>query len=165
MTRLLRLALILVIAVAVAVVIGTGVGLPPEVASHFGRSGAADGWMSRPAYLAVMVALVVLAPLATAATAGLVPRWTRRSRLMRDPEYWLAPPRRAATDAFREGHACALGIALCLFLAGMHLLVIEANATVPPHLPLPHFFALLGAFLACTGLLLAVLFLRFRTPG
>ena len=165
MTRVLRLTLVLVIAVSTALLLGTGVSLPPEVASHFGHSGAADGWMSRTAYLCLMTALVAVLPLFLAATSGLLPKWSRRNRLMRHPEYWLAPPRRAATEAFLESYACAFGIALCLFMLGMHFLLIEANALTPPRLPMHAFFAVLGVFGAVVVALLAALFVRFRAIG
>jgi len=93
MTRLLRCTLLLVVVVAAAVVLGTGAALPPEVASHFGYDGTANGSMSRAAYFGVMTALVVVVPMLLAFTSGAMPRWSRRNRSMRHPDYWLAPPR------------------------------------------------------------------------
>ena len=165
MNRLPRLLLVLVLVVATAIVLGTGPMLPARVASHFGPGGVANDWMPRAAYLAVMLGLVTLLPLLVAATTGLMPRWSRRNRLMRDPGYWLAPPRREATEAFLAATACAAASVLSLYMLGLHLLTLVANASDPARLPMPAFYALTGVFLALTGTWMAGLYLRFRAPG
>ena len=152
--------------IVVAIVIGaTGGMLPPEVASHFGSGGVANAWMPRAGYVALVVALAAALPLIVACTSGLVPRMTRLAKLVRHPQWWLAPERREATEAFLANHACALGVLLSLFMLGVHLLVLEANATQPARLPMAPFYTLLGAFLALLAAWIGTLFLRFRTPG
>lgn len=165
MNTLPRLLLALVLVVVAIVVGATGFGLPPEVASHFGAGGVANGWMPRAGYLALIVALATLLPLVVACTSGLVPRMTRVRKLVRRPEYWLAPERQEATQAFLANHACALGILLSLFMLGVHLLTLQANAVRPPQLPLAAFYALLGLFLAILAAWIGTLFLRFRIRG
>jgi len=165
MNTLPRLLLALVLVVVAIVVGATGSMLPPEVASHFGGGGVANGWMPRMGYVALIVALATLLPLAVACTSGLVPRVTRFRKLVRRPEYWLAPERQEATRAFLANHACALGILLSLFMLGVHLLTLQANAVRPAQLPMAAFYALLGVFLAFLAAWIGMLFLRFRIPG
>ena len=165
MNRLPQLLFVLVLVVSTAIVLGTGPMLPARVASHFGPGGVANDWMPRAAYLTVMVALVTLLPLLVAATTGLLPRWSRRNKLMRHPEYWLAPPRKEATEAFLAATACAAAGVLSLYMLGLHLLTLMANATDPARLPLSPFYAMTGIFLALMGTWMAGLYLRFRTPG
>lgn len=165
MTRLPHLLFVLVLVVAAAIVAGTSPALPPNVASHFGASGLADGWMPRAGYVAAMLALVTVLPLLVAATTGLVPRWSRRNRIMCHPDYWLAPPRKEATQAFLEAYACAFGSFLSLFMLGIHLLTVSANATDPARLPLTAFYTLIGVFLALLCGWMAGLYVRFRTPA
>ena len=121
--------------------------LPERVASHFNASGAADGWMSRGNYLAFIVSLAVFLP---GIVVGLcfalryMPAWTFN---LPNRDYWLAPGRRAATNAhfFRQSlwFAC-LAIA---FVIGVHLTIVEANSHFPPRLSLPLLLACLGGFL------------------
>ncbi len=165
MNTLPRLLFVLVLVVVAVVIAATGGLLPPEVASHFGTNGLANGWMPRAGYLALVVALAVALPLLVACTSGLVPRMTRVARLVRHPEWWMAPERREATEAFLANHACALGMLLSLFVLGVHLLALQANTARPAVLPLGPFYALLGAFLALVAAWIATLMLRFRAPG
>lgn len=165
MNTLPRLLFVLVL-VVVAVVIGaTGSTLPPEVASHFGANGIANGRMPRAAYVTLVVALAVVLPLLVACTSGLVPRMTRVAKLVRRPDWWLAPERREATEAFLANHACALGILLSLFILGVHLLTLQANTMRPPQLPMAAFYALVGGFIALLAAWIGTLMLRFRVPG
>jgi len=165
MNALPRLLFVLVLVVVGVVVGTTALALPPEVASHFGSSGQADGWMPRAGYTALVVALSTLLPLLVACTSGLLPRITRLHKLVRHPDYWLEPARREAAQAFLANHACALGILLSLFMLGVHLLTLQANAAQPARLALGPFFALLGVFLALLVVWIVTLRLRFRMPG
>lgn len=160
-----RLLFALVLVVAPAVIWGTRGALPPEVASHFDANGLADGTLPRNAYLVVVLALATLLPIVVAVTTGLVSHLSRRPKLMRDADYWFAPPRREATQAFLRDHACRLGTLLSALIVGLHLLTVVANRSVPPQLPMPGFFALLASFVALVLAWIAALALRFRTPG
>lgn len=159
-----RALFLLLLVVAPIVLWGTGRGLPPMVASHFGHAGDANGFMPREGYLVVMTALVTLLPLLLAVTNGLIPRLTPK-RMVRDPGYWLAPPRREASMHALGTLSCVLGMLLCLFMLAVHFLVLQANAQQPPQLPMPAFFALLGVFLACLAAWMLTLFLRFPRPA
>jgi len=160
-----RLLLALVVVIAPAVIWGTSGSLPPAVASHFAASGVADGWMPRGVYLVVTLVLATLLPLVIAVTTGLVPHLSRRPKLMRDPEYWFAPARRDATEAFLRDHACRLGTLLSAFMVALHLAVVDANRSTPAQLAMPTFYALLGTFAVLFVVWIGVLGIRFRTPA
>lgn len=162
--NLSRVLFVLVLVVAPIVLWSTGSTLPPEVASHFGHAGQANSFMPREFYLLVMTALVTLLPLFVAATNGLVPRFVPK-KMVRDPGYWMTPPRREASVHALGNFACLLGMLLSLFMLALHFLVLQANASQPPHLPMPAFFALLGVFLSLLAVWMLALFRRFRTPS
>lgn len=164
MNTLPRLLFVLVLVVVAVVIVATGSMLPPEVASHFGAGGAANASMRRARYVALVAALAVALPVVVACTSGLVPRLTRMSKLVRHQEWWLAPGRREATEAFLANHASALGMLLSLFMLGVHLLVLQANTTQPAELSMGPFYALLAAFLALVAAWIATLSVRFRLP-
>ena len=130
-----------------AVLFGTVERLPDPVASHFGGGGVPDGWMGRSSYLTFTVGLAVFLP-------GLVIALCYALRYMPDStinvpnrEYWLAPERRAQTNAhfFRQSlwFAC-LAIA---FVIGIHFTVVEANTQLPPRLSMPLLLVTAGGFL------------------
>lgn len=74
--------------------------LPPVVASHFDARGVANGWQTKQAFFAIFAGVTVLtcaivfcAPLLIAmAPASLIN--------LPNKNYWLAPERRAASQAF-----------------------------------------------------------------
>jgi hypothetical protein len=89
--------------------------LPERVATHFNFSRAADGWMSRRAYLVLMASIAVV-------VAGLVPLGL------------FVPGMLAGNLQFQR---LALWIA-CLtlgLLLGMHELTVQANLREPAEMP------------------------------
>src|SRR6476646_6925977 len=61
-----------VLAIAAVFVVVSGSRLPPIAASHFGFGGAADGFMPRTGYLAVMLLTTVGLPLLLVVSHGLI---------------------------------------------------------------------------------------------
>lgn len=157
-----RLLFALALVVVPALVYATSAGLPEQVATHFGLGGVPNGWMPRTGYVAFILAFTTLLPLVVVATSGLVPSLTMSSRMVGNRDYWLAPPRREATLGFLASHACWMGIVLTLFLGGVHLLVVQANARTPPQLAQAPLFVLLAALLVAIALWVIALKLRFR---
>lgn len=159
------LSLLALVGLLAAAVLGSGRWLPPLVASHFDASGAADGFMPRGLYLALMCGMVLGVPLLVA----FLPRWSMGpggARLnIRHRAYWLAPERRDETLAFVQAHGRWFAAAIALFLAYVHWLVVRANGVQPPALSMPAFYAGFAAFLGAVGAWLRVLHVRFRAPG
>jgi len=115
-------------------VVETIAGLPDCVATHFGASGAANGWMSRDAYRTFMLIsgpVTAFFPL----LVGLAMR-SAPARFINLPhrDYWLAPERRDATFAWLRGHMSWLCILLLLFVSVIHWTVVVANRRTPPWL-------------------------------
>jgi uncharacterized membrane protein len=151
---------LLLLAIAAAFIIVTGGNLPPTVASHFGASGAADGFMPRTGYLAVMLAVTVALPLLLALLHGLV----IPVHLINVPnrEYWLAPERRAETFAYLHAQTLRLARLLVVFLCYVHLLIVRAHTALPPRLSSPLLIAGLFVFFAALVVGLVMLVVHFR---
>ncbi len=162
MTVIPRLLFVLALVLVPVIVYTTSADLPARVASHFGNGGVANGWMPRDVYLALMLALTTLLPLLVVGLTGFVPRVATSQIKIAHREHWLAPARRGETLAWLASHACWLGLVLMLLLGGMHVLTVQANARIPARLSEPHFFALMGAFVALLLLWIVALGLRFR---
>ena len=162
LTKLFPLA----VAVAGVFVWVSGQSLPSMMASHFGASGQADGFMPREAYRLLMTGVTVGVPLLVV----YVPNWLIRAMPgavnLPHRNDWLAPERQAATlDALRR-MSFGFGWLLLGFLAYVQWLVLRANTADPPALPLTWLVGGLLLFVCGNLFLIFLLFRRFgRVPG
>ncbi len=153
---------VLVLVVACAFVWLTSGDLPPVMASHFGPGGTANGFMSKGAYTALMLAAVIAVPALIALSAQLVRVLPPQLINLPNRQYWLAPQRREATLQALSSLVLPFAFALVVFLCFVHWLVVRANAVQPARLPEAPLFVGLAAFGVVTVLWLFVLFRRFR---
>ena len=167
MQRLLYIAFILVLAVVAAVILGTSAALPPIVASHFGRGGQANGWMSHDFYVIFILGVGVALPLFMLLSFAWLPRAAPRLINVPNRDHWLAEPRRQASLGALSAFGCAIGIVVALFVLAIHLLTINANAQVPARLNESYLFGLLAVFVIALVAIIVAIFVRFRAgpPG
>lgn len=158
----MRVGLVSAAAAAVFVGITGAEWLPPVVASHFDASGAANGFMSRGVYVAVMVVVCGGVPLLLA-MAG---RWVQSfpDDLINIPNrsWWLAPERRASSLAFLAARLEWLAVAVAVFLCYAHGLVVLANADGVPRANTTLLLAGTMAFLVFAAAWILLMFRRFR---
>ena len=156
--------LFLLFVACAAVFVGqTSLELPLLVASHFGATGTAHGYMPRFFYIRFMLALVIGLP-----TIMTLVTWralgSAKSRInLPNREYWLAPKRSAKTITFLRSGLLGFSILLISFLCFAHWLVVLANRTQPPHLLATWFFGGLGGFLVAMSFFFIVFLGHFRT--
>ena len=162
MSRLARLLFILVLIIATILISATSDHLPAQVASHFGAGGAPNGWMSRNDYRLVILAFAVGLPVAVVGGSMLLPRLEDTRINIPHRDYWLAPARRDATFRYLAAHAYWLGALLVVFIAGIHLLLLDANAAQPPRLAGQLLATLLVLFLAALAGWIATMAIHFR---
>ena len=139
-----------------------GSGLPATVASHFGAAGDANGQMSRDQFVVVMVFMLCALPLLT--MAGLSYAVKRDAINIPNARFWLAEPRRGATQRWLHGQFTRLCVGLTLFLSYVLWLVAAANRGAPAHPTLDLHWMLggVGVFLAAMTAWVAALQRRFR---
>jgi hypothetical protein len=118
--------------------------------------------MSRDGYRSFMLVLGTVVPILIVVMAGLAPQFGKRMVKLPHPDYWLAPERRTQTLASMFTHACWLGSTMLVFFAGMHFLLLRANAVVPPRLPESPFFAMIAALVIVLIVWTIALRARFR---
>jgi len=138
-----------------ATLIVTADGLPSRVASHFNGAGTADGWMTRANYLAFTLCLAILLPLFLVVGCFLFRYLPARAFNLPNRDYWLAPERRAGTDAHFFRYSLWFACLVILFVIGLHLTILKANSQFPPRLSSPLLFGCLGFFL--TGMAIWIL--------
>jgi len=164
MGMLVRMLFALSVIVAPIVVWTTSAQLPARVASHFGRGGLANGFMTHEQYVLFMLGMTTLLPLVVVACIGFIPRLATSRLSLRYREHWLAPQRREETMATLATWACAFGIVLILFLTCIHFLTLEANLRAPARLDEREFFTVLVAFLVLLGAWIGFMVIRFGRP-
>jgi transcriptional regulator with XRE-family HTH domain len=139
-----------------------GSRLPPEVASHFGVTGEANGHMSRDGFVATMALLTAGVPLLMWASLA---RAVRRQKVkIPNASYWFAASRRAGTARFLFTHFTWFGVIMTVFMGYVFWMVAAANAGAPAHpvLAFDQVCVGLGVFLAAVAVWVTVLNLRFR---
>ena len=162
---MLRLSSLLFVALLILVarsIVNTTAQLPDPVATHFGSGYLANGWMSRDEYLAFSLVFSVFLPVVIAGLAGWLPRVASRSVSLPNKDYWLAPERRAATLESITVRAITLGSLFAIFMGGVHWLILDANAAIPPQLPARAFWAMLISVLAAFTVWIGEFRSRFR---
>ena len=152
--------------VAVAGFIATTTGkLGDTVATHFAGGFLANGWMQRSEYLASSLTFSAVLPLVIVGIVGWLPRLFPGSVNLPNRDYWLAPERSAATFDTIAVRAVLLGALLSIFMAGVHWLILQANAVVPPQLPPKPFWTMLIAFITAFAFWIWAFWSRFRDPS
>ena len=139
--------------------------MPELIATHFGPSGDANGFMPRSSYLALQLAMTVGLPVALVVLISLAASGAAPLLSIPNRAHWFALERRQASAAFMRGHALRLGCALVLFFGGLHGLLLLANQQHPARLPLPALLVLTAVFLLAVIAWVITLMRRFRSPG
>lgn len=138
--------------------------LPSTVATHFDVNGVADDWMSRADYLL----FIGIPPCALAALFALTGRTLRRfpARMINLPrrDHWLAPERKADTDALFLRWMAGPAVLLVVLFAQSHLVTLLANQTTPAHFAAGLLLGPVIGFLVALMLWIVGLVLRFAEP-
>jgi len=154
----------LVIVLALATIVLTSGWLPDPVASHFGPSGLANGYMTRFGYLLFMAGIAVGVPTLLSLMIGGAIRRSADSVNIPNRDYWLAPAHRDGTLEFLIDHTARLAAGVALFALALHFVLIHANGLTPPRLEGTSFVVALTGALAGVGVWVAALLRRFRLP-
>jgi uncharacterized membrane protein len=139
--------------------------LPERMASHFGASGNANGWMTKSQFL-ITYAAILLPTL-------FLEFWLHRriaatpdNRLnLPNKEYWLAPERRAETFSYFELFFAWYGCAFLLLEIFAMGLAMRANFQNPPHMPTLPIVSAIVAFVVFNVACIAAMFRRFSRTG
>jgi hypothetical protein len=159
-----RLVFTILLVLTAMAIFATSDALPQTVASHFGASGRANGWMSRDGYVLFMLCFALGVPLFMVLTIGWLPRVMPRLINLPNRDYWLSGERRDEALDYLLEHAYRIGSLTLLFMLGVHLLVLDANEVRPPRLAGGLLALLLVLFLAALGIWTVALMRRFRKP-
>jgi uncharacterized membrane protein len=158
------MSLICLMVFSVTFVIYTSYYLPTRVATHFNINNQPDGWMTRNAYLLMILTLLISIPSAISVAISILSK--KFSHLINLPnrDYWLAPPRLNDSLDFLAAHGHRLGRLVIVLMTGLHYVVLVANRAEPPALPQSWFIAIVLVFVLALGLWGLALYRRFPKP-
>ncbi len=138
-------------------------GLPERIASHFGPSGEANGWMDKSTFAIFIAGIFTFDTILFANVASTIRRTPDAKINLPHKEYWLAPERRDSTMDVIGGYMLWFGAATQILLAGVFRLVYQANLSSAPKLN-DRVWIYLGVYLVFTLCWLVSMVSRFRRP-
>ena len=122
----------MVVVVRVATLVGVVFQLPDKIATHFGPSGAADGWGTRAGYVAFDVILSAALVLGLPMLVTLIVAGSGVGLNIPHKEYWLRPENRPQLRGRLTGDMLFIGGATGLLLSWVDIEVVRANALATP---------------------------------
>lgn len=138
--------------------------LPERMATHFGPSGKADGWMSKSANAIFYIALVGVFSLAWVGIGWLLKKTPDDMINVPNKEFWLAPERREQSLT-RMGHQMAtFGIATIAFLMAVMQTVFLSNLRGSDQLG-SLFFVYFAGFMLYTGIWTVQMLRDWKLPN
>src|SRR5664280_612640 len=155
----------MVVVVRIATLVWAVLQLPDKVATHFGPSGAADGWGTRAGYIAfdviISAALVLGLPmLVTGIVAG-----SGVGLNIPHKEYWLRPENRPLLRRRLTGDMLFIGGATGLLLSWVDIEVVHANTLAPPPMNGPEGTAISRSAVAILGYTVWMATKRYAIPA
>ncbi len=165
MKRVLQAAFLILALAAIAQGLWQYSRLPERVAAHFDFSGHANGWMTRGTFLGWQVGTLLFLTVLFEGIALLQSRLPADLINIPHRDYWLAPERRAATDAWISSLVLLPGCLLMIFFMALFHLVYRTNVDGTRMLtPNPGWLA--AALILAVIAMVAVTFARFaRNPA
>ncbi|MGB6348676.1 MAG: DUF1648 domain-containing protein [Pseudolabrys sp.] len=134
--------------------------LPDKIAIHFDVSGSADSWTTREVYRVVFLICLIGFPLFLVSVMSAAPRHAKGKAQSPGHENRSADGgQKQIEDPFWLRHACWLGALTVVFIYGIHIVVIRANAMNPPTLAISQLLLMVFIYLAALAWWIAV-FLR-----
>jgi uncharacterized membrane protein len=122
-------------------------GMPGVMATHFGASGAANGWQTAGQFFIVEIVMLGVCILIGFGVPGIISLAPPSLVNLPNKEFWLAPIRRENTLSYFRMQFAWFACGLLTFLIVVNQLVYNANQTVPHQLNGPQFTIALVAFL------------------
>lgn len=138
--------------------------LPSLMASHFGPSGKADGFMSKQGFMVFYLGLVLFYCVLFGNMGMLLKKTPDEMINMPNKEYWLAPERREATLRVFSHQMAIFGIAIGAFFLAVMQTIFLTNLGGSHQLD-SLFFVYLVGFLLFTTIWTLQMLKQFKVPA
>jgi uncharacterized membrane protein len=121
-----------VVVVRIATLVWVSLNLPQRIATHFGASGAADGWGTRGGYLTVDIITSAALVLGLPMLVGVFLRGSGAGLNIPHKDFWLRPENRPTLRRRLTVDMLFFGGAIGLLLSWVDVEVVRANALATP---------------------------------
>ena len=138
--------------------------LPDGVATHFGRGGQPDGWMSKGTHVVMLTGLMIVIYLPFALSPKLLDGVPAKYVSLPNREYWLADENRPEAVRRMAVLMFEFGAATGLLMLAVSILTAAANLSDPVALDEGLTWTLFIAYLAYTAWWVVRIFKAFRVP-
>ena len=118
--------------VRIVTLVWASFSLPDHIATHFGPSGAADGWGTRAGYVAFDVVISAALVLGLPMLVSVIVAGSGASLNIPHKEYWLRPENRPELRRRLTGDMLFIAGSTGLLLSWVDIEVVRANALVTP---------------------------------
>ncbi len=140
--------------------------LPEVLGSHFGITGALNGWQTKTAFFSIELVIISMATMVCFGVPRLIEAMPVSLINLPHKEFWLGLERREDTLSYIRAWSAWFGCGLLAFLLFVMELAFRANLQTPPHFDNAAFLPALLAFVAVDTVLLMRLILHFsRVTG
>ena len=157
-------SLICLMVFSLTFVIYTSYYLPGHVATHFNVNNEPDGWMTRNAYLLLILTLLVSIPSVISVGISLLSQRFPHLVNLPNRNHWLASQRLNESLDFLAAHGHRLGRLVIVLMTGLHFVVLVANRADPPALPQSWLMAIVVGFVFSLAMWVVALYRRFPKP-
>ena len=139
--------------------------LPDRVASHFGKDGQPDGWLSKNSHFFLMQGLYVFMFLMFYFSPVLIFKVPPQSVNLPNRDFWLSPENREQTRQKISNAMYEMGVYIFLFFGFIGYLAFQANQDPPFCLNESIFIIGLCGFFALTIYWIIKFMLSFKKPN
>ena len=120
------------VVVRIATLVWAVLQLPDRIATHFGPSGAADGWGTRASYIAFDVVISAALVLGLPMLVSVIVAGSGVGLSIPHKEYWLRPENRPRLRGRLTGDMLFIGGATGLLLSWVDIEIVRANTLARP---------------------------------
>ena len=155
----------IVVVVRVATLVWVVLQLPDRVATHFGPSGAADGWGTRAGYVAFDVILSAALILGLPMLVTLILAESGVGLNIPHKEFWLREENRPLLRRRLTGDMLFIGGATGLLLSWIDIEVVRANTLATPAMGASSWIAILLFVVVVVGYTVWMATKRYAIPA
>jgi len=136
--------------------------LPAKVATHFGGSGQANGWMTRDGYLSFISLFGLGMPAIIIGLCHLIHFLPPALLNVPDAAYWRSPENYRRACGMIRVWSIWFGVVCLVWTACLNALTVQANLASPPHLATARLLAVTAAYLLALLVLIVGLVVAFK---
>ena len=155
----------MVVVVRIATLVWAVLQLPDKVATHFGPSGAADGWGTRAGYVAFDVILSAALILGLPMLVTLILAGSGVGLNIPHKEFWLRGENRPLLRRRLTGDMLFIGGATGLLLSWIDIEVVRANTLATPAMGASSWIAILLFVVVVVGYTVWMATKRYAIPA